>query len=60
VDSEELAAPVHPKKVNEIGVGGDWEIINETTSKGDDSLPKSSTTPISKVTREFVSAHSSC
>jgi len=35
VDSEVLAAPVDLEKVNEICVGGDWEIVNETTPKGD-------------------------
>jgi len=35
VDSEVLAAPVDLENINENGVGGDWEIINETTSKGD-------------------------
>jgi len=35
VDSEMLAAPVHSEKVNENIVGAEWEIINETTSKGD-------------------------
>jgi hypothetical protein len=35
VDSEVLAAPVDSENVNENGVGGAWEIINETTSEGD-------------------------
>ena len=35
LDSEVLAAPVHSEKVNENGVGGDWEIVKETSSKGD-------------------------
>jgi hypothetical protein len=35
VDSEVLAAPLDSEKVNENWVGGDWEIVNETTSKGD-------------------------
>jgi hypothetical protein len=35
VDSEVLAPPVESKKVNKNGVGGDWEIVNETTSNGD-------------------------
>jgi hypothetical protein len=35
VDSEVLAAPVHSEKVNQNGVGAEWEIVNETTSKGD-------------------------
>jgi hypothetical protein len=35
VDSEVLADHVDSKKVNENCVGGDWEIINETSSKGD-------------------------
>jgi len=35
VDSEVLAAPVHSEKVNENWVGAEWEIVNETTSKGD-------------------------
>jgi hypothetical protein len=30
-----LAAPVDSKNVNENGVVGDWEIVKETTSKGD-------------------------
>jgi hypothetical protein len=35
VHSEALAAPVDSEKVNENWVGTDWEIINETYSKGD-------------------------
>jgi hypothetical protein len=35
VDSEVLAALVDSEKENEICVGGDWVIINETSSKGD-------------------------
>jgi hypothetical protein len=35
VDSEVLAAPVDSQKVNENWVDADWEIVNETTSKGD-------------------------
>jgi len=35
VDSEVLAAPVDSENVIENGVGADWEIVNETTSKGD-------------------------
>jgi hypothetical protein len=35
VDSEVLAAPVDSEKSNKNGVGGDWEIVNETSSKGD-------------------------
>jgi hypothetical protein len=35
VDSEVLAAPVDSEKVNENRGEGDWEIINETSSKGD-------------------------
>jgi hypothetical protein len=35
VHSEALAAPVDSEKVNENWVGADWEIINETYSKGD-------------------------
>jgi len=30
-----LAAPVDLEKVNENWVGAEWEIVNETTSKGD-------------------------
>jgi len=30
-----LTAPVHSEKVNENRVGAEWEIVNETTSKGD-------------------------
>jgi len=30
-----VAAPVDLEKVNENGVGGDWEIVNETSSKCD-------------------------
>jgi len=35
VDSEVVAAPVDSEKVNKNCVGGEWEIINETSSKGD-------------------------
>ena len=42
MDSEALAAPVDPEKVNENGVGGDWEIITEKPSYGDAWIPKSS------------------
>jgi len=35
VDSEVLAAAVDSKKVHGNSVGGDWEIINETSSNGD-------------------------
>jgi len=35
VDSEVLAAPVDLEKVNENRVGGDWDIVNETSSNGD-------------------------
>jgi hypothetical protein len=35
VDSEELATPLNSENVNENGIGADWEIINEPTSKGD-------------------------
>jgi hypothetical protein len=35
MDLEVLAAPVDSEKVNENWVGGEWEIINETSSKGD-------------------------
>jgi hypothetical protein len=30
-----LAAPVNSEKVNQNGVGAEWEIVNETTSKSD-------------------------
>jgi hypothetical protein len=30
-----LAAPVNLENVNKNGVGAEWEIVNETTSKGD-------------------------
>jgi hypothetical protein len=35
VDSEELDLPVDSDKVNENRGGDDWEIITETSSKGD-------------------------
>ena len=35
MDSEGLAAPVDSENVNENGVGAHWEIVNETSSKGD-------------------------
>jgi hypothetical protein len=35
VDSEVLTAPVDLENVNENLVGPDWEIVNETSSKGD-------------------------
>jgi hypothetical protein len=35
VYSEVLAAPVDSENVNENRVCADWEIVNETTSKGD-------------------------
>ena len=35
MDSEVLAAPVDSENVNENLVGPDWEIVNETNSKGD-------------------------
>jgi len=35
VYSEAVAAPVESEKLNENGVGGDREIVNETSSKGD-------------------------
>jgi hypothetical protein len=35
VDSKVLAAPVDSENVNENWVGGDWEIVKETSSKGD-------------------------
>jgi hypothetical protein len=35
VDSEVLAAPVDSKKGNKNLFGGDWETVNETSSKGD-------------------------
>jgi hypothetical protein len=35
VDSEVLAAPVDSDKGNKKGVGGDWEIVNKPSSKGD-------------------------
>jgi hypothetical protein len=35
VDLEVLAARVDSEKVNENWVGGDWEIVNEISSKGD-------------------------
>jgi hypothetical protein len=42
VDSEELPAPVDYEKVNENGVGADWEIVTETNSKGDAWIRKRS------------------
>jgi len=35
VDSEKVTAPVDLEKVNKNGVGANWEILNETHSKGD-------------------------
>jgi hypothetical protein len=35
MDSEVVAAPVDSEKGNKNWIGGDWEIINETSSKGD-------------------------
>jgi hypothetical protein len=35
VDSEVLAAPVDSEKGRKNCVGGDWEIVNETSSKSD-------------------------
>jgi len=35
VDSEVLVAPIDLENINENWVGGDWEIINETSSKDD-------------------------
>jgi hypothetical protein len=35
VDSEKLEALVDLEKVNENGGSADWEIVNETSSKGD-------------------------
>jgi hypothetical protein len=35
VDSLALADPVYSEKVKENEVGADWEIVNETTCKGD-------------------------
>jgi hypothetical protein len=67
VDSEELTALVDSEKVNENGVGADWEIITEIPSKGDAwirkrSQPlltqKNSTKQLPKVTRGFVSGPS--
>jgi hypothetical protein len=40
VDSEELTAPDSLEKVNEKGVGADWEITTETPSKGDARIRK--------------------
>jgi hypothetical protein len=60
VDSEALAALVASEKVNENGVGADWEIITEKPFKGDlwirkRSQPlltkKKSTKQLPKVTR---------
>jgi hypothetical protein len=35
VHLEALAAPIESGKVNENLVGANWEIINETSAKGD-------------------------
>jgi hypothetical protein len=35
VDLEELTTPVDLEKLNDNGVGADWEIITETPSKAD-------------------------
>ena len=35
MDLEVLATPVNSEKVNQNGVGAEWEIVNERTSKGD-------------------------
>ena len=35
VDSDMLAAPIDAEKVNENWGDGDWEIVKETSSKGD-------------------------
>ena len=35
MDSEVLAAAVESEKVNENWFSHDWEIVNETSSKGD-------------------------
>jgi hypothetical protein len=40
VDSSALAAPVYSQNVKENWVDADWEIINETTSKGDAWIPQ--------------------
>jgi hypothetical protein len=42
VDSKALAAPVDSEKVNENGVGADWEIVTETPSIGDALMQKNS------------------
>jgi hypothetical protein len=35
MDSSALTTPIYSKKVDENWVDADWEIINETTLKGD-------------------------
>jgi hypothetical protein len=42
VDSEELTVGVDSEKVNENGIGADWEIIIETPSKGEAWIQQSS------------------
>jgi hypothetical protein len=40
VDSDVVAAPVDSEKFNENGVGGDWEIVIDTSSKGHKWIPQ--------------------
>jgi hypothetical protein len=35
-----VAAPIESEKVNENLVGGDWEIVNETSSQGNKWIPQ--------------------
>jgi len=64
-----VAAPVDSEKVNENGVGADWEIVTEKPSKGEAwirkrsqplLIKKKSTKQLPKMMSGFVSVHSRC